>query len=129
MAKINKGIEIALRQERQKRQKAEREAWIRKAYANFKSGSPEDAITASTKASWGGGGYSLELFPSGKYRVLWDNQVGNQYDSPGVIVGIPALTDEECEGDESDWYFDNAIDFLDFLIEDLIEELREGDEG
>ncbi len=33
----------------------------------------------STKASWGGGWYSVELFTNGTWRVLWNNQIGNKY--------------------------------------------------
>lgn len=120
MAKIQDGLQQALVSERKKRQKAEREAWIRKAYANFKKQEIESAITSSTKASWGGSGYSVELFPDGDYRILWNNNIGNLYDSTGVIVGIPSLSDEESDGDESDWFFDNAIDALDSKIEEMI---------
>lgn len=120
MSKIETGLQNALTAERKKRQKAEREAWIRKSYANFKKAEIESAIISSTKAAWGGSGYSVELFPDGEYRILWNQNIGNLYDSPGVIVGIPPLSDEESEGDESDWFFDNAIDYLDQKIEDII---------
>ena len=78
----------------------------------------EQAILSSTKASWGGSGYSVELFPDGTYRVLWDNQIGNLYHSRGIIVAIPPLaSDEYSQEDEngehdagaiSDPFFDNA---------------------
>lgn len=55
-------------------------------------------IVASTYyAGFGGSGYSVELFPDGHFRVLWDNQIGNKYDSPGVILGIPALSEKEYD--------------------------------
>ena len=82
----------------------------------------EKAIISSTKASWGGSGYSVELFPSGEYRVLWDNSIGNLYYSPGIILAIPALDNDEYsqedEAGESDAsamsepFFDNAIEQL-----------------
>lgn len=125
MSKIESGLQQALVSERKKRQNAEREAWIRKAYANFKKQEIESAITSSTKASWGGSSYSVELFPDGDYRILWNNNIGNLYDSTGVIVGIPSLSDEESDGDESDWFFDNAIDALDATIEQIIEQIIE----
>ena len=59
-------------------------------------GFPE-AIVSSTQASWGGSGYSVELFVDGSYRVLWDGTIGNLYESPGVILRILPLADEEQE--------------------------------
>lgn len=61
--------------------------------------SPEfaKAIEKSTQAGFGGSGYSVELFPDGTHRVLWDNQIGNRYESPGVIVKVPRVPQDECE--------------------------------
>ena len=87
------------------------------------NGIEKPAIASSTKAFWGGSGYSVELFPDSDYRVLWNNNIGNLYDSTGVIVGIPFLSDEEAEGEESEWFFDNAIDYLDQKIEEVINEV------
>lgn len=64
------------------------------------SGDFKPAVDSATKASWGGSGYSVELFDDGSYRILWDNQIGNLYDSPGLILSIPSLTDEEWDEDE-----------------------------
>lgn len=55
-----------------------------------------DAVVSSTKAGWGGSGYSVEVFPDGHHRVLDNNQIGNLYRSPGMIVSIPQLSQEEC---------------------------------
>ena len=122
MNTINSGLQQALKAERNKRQKAEREAWIRKAYASFLKDyeTAEEAIVSSTKASWGGSGYSLELFPDGDFRVLWDNHIGSLYDSPGVIVPIPTLGEDEYDSDNGEHCFDNALDRLDELIEEII---------
>ena len=57
----------------------------------------EKAVMDSTTAGFGGGGYSLELFEDGTWRVLWDNQIGNLYCSPGVILSIPQYWDDECD--------------------------------
>jgi hypothetical protein len=65
--------------------------------AFLKSDDFEKGITASTKASWGGSGYSVELFEDGTWRVLWDNQIGNLYTSPGVILDIPTFDDNEYQ--------------------------------
>lgn len=54
-----------------------------------------DAVVKSTQAGWGGSGYSVEVFPDGRHRVLWNNQIGNKYHSPGMIVRIPQLSSEE----------------------------------
>lgn len=86
---------------------------ITSAYEKFVHEGIEEAIKSSTQASWGGSGYSVELFPSGRYRLLWDNQIGKLYESTGVILGIPVCNDEEFPGNDDDddaWFFDNAID-------------------
>lgn len=54
-------------------------------------------IVASTCAGFGGSAYSVELFHDGTWRVLWNNQIGNRYDSPGIILGIPALDDQDYD--------------------------------
>jgi hypothetical protein len=69
----------------------------------------EEAIEKSTQAGFGGSGYSVELFADGTHRVLWDNQIGNRYNSPGLIVGIPKLEDDEMGDDEVPAFYDNAI--------------------
>ncbi|MFM6152246.1 MAG: hypothetical protein ACKPE3_04460 [Sphaerospermopsis kisseleviana] len=80
---------------------------IIEAYENFKA-EAESAIDQSTEASWGGSGYSVELFDDGTYRVLWDSNIGNLYNSPGVIINIPPCSDEEW----TDRFYDNAIEHL-----------------
>lgn len=67
-----------------------------------KSNEFADAIVKSTKAGWGGSGYSVEIFPDGTHRVLWDNAIGNLYRSPGMLVAIPQLSAEECDEVEDD---------------------------
>jgi aryl-alcohol dehydrogenase-like predicted oxidoreductase len=60
-----------------------------------------DAVVKSTQAGFGGSGYSVEVFPDGSHRLLWDGQVGNLYRSPGMIVPVPQLNNEEAaEADE-----------------------------
>lgn len=51
----------------------------------------EAGVVASTKASWGGSGYSVELHPDGSWSNLWDNQIGNLYVSDGAILSLPSL--------------------------------------
>lgn len=81
---------------------------VRQAFDSFMEKDFQSAVDSSTKASWGGSGYSVELFDDGTYRVLWNNNIGNLYDSPGMILGIPSLGDEEWDEDPSIRYYDDA---------------------
>lgn len=77
------------------------------------------AVKSSTLASFGGSGYSVEFFPNGNHRVLWDNQIGNLYVSKGDIRSIPYLTEGQMDGvDEENYAIEDAIEFY-------IDELRE----
>jgi len=90
--------------------------------AYLKSSDFKPGVIASTKAGWGGSGYSVELFEDGTWRNLWNNEIGNLYQSPGEIVGLPALDDGDYQelvvnGDLSeseylDLAFDNQEDDL-----------------
>jgi hypothetical protein len=57
--------------------------------------------TMTSPQSWGGGYYAVELFPDGHWRVLWSGEIGNRYQSPGVILTVPTapewgdLSDED----------------------------------
>ena len=66
---------------------------------DFKQG-----VISSTRASWGGSGYSVELFEDGHWRLLWNNEIGNLYDSPGTILSLPTLADDDVS---------QADDFMD----------------
>jgi hypothetical protein len=59
------------------------------AFDGFMATEIEEAIMKSTQASFSGSGYSVELFLDGTYRLLWNGQIGNRYDSPGIIVPVP----------------------------------------
>ena len=85
---------------------------IKQAFEKFMVQSFESAVDMSTRASWGGSGYSVELFDDGTYRVLWDNQIGNLYETPGLILGIPPLNDEEWDDEESLRFYENAEDMM-----------------
>lgn len=78
------------------------------AFESFMSESFESACDSSTEASWGGGGYSVELFEDGHYRVLCDNQIGNKYKSTGLILAVPAIDSEEWDEYKSSCFYDNA---------------------
>lgn len=72
------------------------------------------ACINSTKAAFSGSDYVVELFEDGEFRVLWSNQVGNLYQSPGVILSAPQFSDEdwkdfeECGEDPYD--FDGGLE-------------------
>lgn len=84
---------------------------VAKAFADFMANGFEDGVISSTKASWGGSGYSVELFDDGTYRILWDNQIGNLYVSPGLILSIPPLCDSDWD-EEHGHFFENARDTM-----------------
>lgn len=86
--------------------------------------SVEEAIMSSTTAGYGGSGYSLELFDDGTFRTLANNQIGNLYNSRGIIVSIPKLEDDEYS-DDTDPYYDNAIDALREAYDYAIDEIEE----
>jgi hypothetical protein len=62
------------------------------ASGDFKAG-----CISATKASWSGSGYSVELFQDGTWRVLWNNEIGNLYKTPGVILGLPTPDDADLQ--------------------------------
>jgi hypothetical protein len=96
---------------------------------DFKSG-----LIASTRASWGDSGYSVELFEDGTWQTLWNNQIGNLYETPGVILSLPTLDDssyQECihdayepmsEEDYFDMVFANDEDELAQSMRDALAE-------
>lgn len=96
------------------------------AYADFTSGSSqvEAAIDAATLASYGGGGYTLDLFSDGRWRLLPGNVIGNLFNSAGLMVGIPTLADDETATDASGAYYDNARDILDEKVQFALERLQ-----
>lgn len=98
---------------------------IQQAFEAFMSESFQSAVDSSTKASWGGSGYSVELFDDGTYRVLWDNQIGNLYSSPGLILSIPALDGEDEWDEDPDLrFYDNAEESIRASLEQAIKDIK-----
>lgn len=98
---------------------------VKDAFENFIADEEavKKAIDSSTKASWDGiSYYVVELFDDGTRRVLWSNQIGNLYDSPGMILPIPALSSEEWDDDPTICYYDNAIELLENLFKEKWQE-------
>jgi hypothetical protein len=90
----------AAHQRRERLEKKEMQATMNATLKKFLE-SPDfaEGCKSATKASWGGSGYSVELFPDGTWRVLWDNEIGNLYISPGEIISLPALDDDDYQQD------------------------------
>lgn len=83
----------------------------------------ENAILRSTKASFSGSSYSIELFPEGTYRISETGLIGNKYHSPGLIFVIPPLSEEEFDSDEEELsFFENAIEELEDKFYHFLEE-------
>lgn len=82
-----------------------------------------EGVISNTKASWGGSGYTVELFPDGNWRNLWNNEIGNLYESPGVLLKLPVLDTEDMTE-----YIDGGAsteeDFLKEAFENEQEELK-----
>ena len=85
---------------------------VKRAFQSFLDNDFEKACISSTKAGWSGSGYSVEFFDDGTYRVLWDSNIGNMYDSPGLILNIPQLSDEEYDEENEEYFFDNCRELI-----------------
>jgi len=92
-----------------------------------------EGVVSSTKAGWGGSGYSVELFEDGTHRVLWDNEIGNLYESPGIILSLPQLSCEDMNelldngGSETDFFyleFENDRDEIEKDLRDRVNDLQ-----
>jgi hypothetical protein len=85
------------------------------------------AVLDATEANFNGGGRSVELFDDGTYRVLVNSQIGNLYESAGVVLGIPVLNEEDYEdvaaaGERGE----EALEVIRaYYADDLAEELRD----
>ena len=88
---------------------------------DFKSG-----VISSTKAGWGGSCYKVELFPDGTWRVLWANEIGNLYETPGVILVLPQLDFDPSEKDEmiDGGAVENEDEFLSMVFDNNSSELK-----
>ena len=84
---------------------------FKEAFDSFMAKGFEDACVSSTKAGWGGGSYSVELFDDGTYRVQDTGSIGNLYQSLGMVLTIPQLGDDEWDEDNGH-FFDNAEEVM-----------------
>lgn len=56
-----------------------------------------ESLIKATKALWSGKKYCVELFEDGSFRVLWEDQIGNRYRSPGAMLDLPTLDDDDYQ--------------------------------
>jgi hypothetical protein len=94
---------------------------IKEAFNKFMSEAVKSAILSSTKASWGGSFYWVELFSDGDYQILGDGSIGNLYDSPGILLSIPALDDDCYDEDEDLIFYNNAMEELEAKFNEKLE--------
>lgn len=96
---------------------------------DFKSG-----VISATKAGWGGSGYSIELFEDGTWRNLWNGQIGNLYETSGIILNLPQISENETSdlneevvgNDDTDMLLGEAFDNEAYeLAQDLRLRLRD----
>lgn len=81
-------------------------AGIQEAFSTFMAEYFQETVIQSERASWGGSGYSVELFDDGTHRVFWNDTIGNLYDTPGVILCVPSLGEDYDP--ENGHFFDNV---------------------
>jgi len=93
---------------------------IQQAFNSFMEERFTAAVDSSTMASWGGSGYSVELFEDGTYQILWNGQIGNLYDSPGLIIPIPTLGDGEWDDEPLLRFYDNAEEAMRDTFEECL---------
>jgi len=87
----------------------------------------ESAVDSSTQAGYSGSGCSVELFKDGTYRVLWNNSIGNLYDSEGTILGVPKLSEEDDSDNENEKiYYGNAEEKMKECFLQRLKDLEEG---
>lgn len=73
----------------------------------------QHALQASTQDAWEGKRpWVLELLPEGRYRLLEWSQVGDNYQSEGILLPIPVLDADDYDDNPDLCFFDNAIEEL-----------------
>ena len=95
----------------------------------LKSEDFKQGVISSTKASWGGSSCKVEIMPDGTWRNLWSNQIGNKYETEGVIIALPSLDCSDMAeftdgGGTEDEYlslaFDNERDEIEAELRDAL---------
>jgi len=94
----------------------------KEAFAAFKSIDIRVAIREATKLV--NSSIYVELFDDGNYRVVYS--VGNRYDTPGMMIGIPGVSDEEWDDDCHLIFYENAINEIETKFEQKMLDLVDG---
>lgn len=87
----------------------------------------DSACDKVTEASYSMSGYSVELCSDGSYRVIWNNNLGNRYDSPGILLGIPPLTEDETDDDPDLNFYNRAEQAMKDKFEEAMKLLEESE--
>jgi len=91
------------------------------AYQAFVEEHAEEAIINSTEL-WESDTYHVELFVDGTYRCLYGSEIGNLYESAGIIIGVPSLIADEYNAEEPTLsYFDEALEGLEESFDEAID--------
>ena len=90
-----------------------------KAFNAFMGERFEEACISSTKAGWANRSYSVELLEDGSYRVQPTGDFGNLYQSPGIVLKVAQLTDDEWE---CNYFFDNAVEEMETAFSEALRE-------
>ena len=101
-------------------------AGLTDAFNAFMDESFEAICIRATKANWWGNGYKVELFNDGTYRYDWDQNFGNLYYSPGLVLQVEVLNDEEFDNDdENNSYINRAREVMEDKFKDIINGIKE----
>lgn len=94
----------------------------------MKSDDLKKGVISSTKAFWSGSDYRVELMPDGTWQVHWKNDIGNKYESPGIILALPGVDTEGMQeyvdsgaGTQEDFLsesFDNDVYDIKYSLRD-----------
>ncbi len=124
---------IEVKQERNETMKTQTQKLAQTLEQYLKSEDFKQGVISSTKASWGGSCYKVEIAPDGTWRNLWSNQIGNRYETEGVIVALPALNCDDMAqftdggGTEEEYLslgFDNERDELETELRDALKQTQ-----
>ena len=120
---------IEVKQERNERMQTQTQKLVKTLEQYLQSEDFKQGVISSTKSSWGGSSYKVEILPDGTWRNLWANQIGNKYESDGVIIALPALDCSDMAeftdgGGTEDEYlslgFDNERDEIEAELRDAL---------
>ena len=100
---------------------------MEEAFERFLEYDFEQAVIQSTEEEWANHNNCvlLEIFNDGSYRLLLSRTTGNHYCSPGLIMKVPGLGEDEWDDDPSMCYFEPTLLWIKEMFEAKIAELKE----